>query len=659
MTEKLRATIAALVLLLILAPRAACADCKLLQLAEFHADISNGVPMLSGAINGQPIKILIDSGSEASMVMRNSAERLGLSETRQIGRMYGLGGDTEVTATLIKQLKVDSFVVANLSLRVAGDSSKYPWDLILGDDFLAKTDVEFDLADGFIRLFKPEGCEPAQLVYWGKPYSQATLLPWAQDQPSISTEVKLNGHTVMARLDTGASESTVDSATAESLGVSRDTPGANDAGAIHGLGPAPDDSWVANFESFALGDETISHPRLHVTRMLSRFKASETGSLIERRFADAPAFLVGADFLRAHRVFVANQEHLMVFSYSGGPVFLSAGDLAMLEYDRAISLNPDDADNYIKRGAARRRQKRWDLALQDFDEAVRLAPGNAEVFFGRGLTYDMKGDLDAAVRDYDESIRLKPDAFPAYIDRGVVHDERGELALAIADFDRAIRLKPDSAAALIHRGVVHRENGDLDLALRDENQALRLTPDDGYALTSRAEVYAARGEIDLALKDFDDAIRIHPTDADNYISRGAVHTDRREIAEAVRDFDQALHLRADDASALNGRCWARAVGNVALDAALADCNASLALAPHVAESLDSRAFVYFRLGQFNKAVVDENAALEIKPKLAGSLYIRGLSRRRLNDAGGDADLAAARLIDAKVADTYARLGVSP
>ena len=76
--------------------------------------------------------------------------------------------------------------------------------------------------------------------------------------------------------------------------------------------------------------------------------------------------------------------------------------------------------------------------------------------------------------------------------------------------------------------------------------------------------------------------------------------------------------------------------------------------------LDSRAFVYFRLGQFDKAVADDNAALGIAPKAASTLYVRGLAKRRLgNAAGGDADLAAAKAIYPKVADAYARLGVTP
>jgi tetratricopeptide (TPR) repeat protein len=561
MSERVRVAVAALVTLFLnLTYGVARADCKLLEIAEFHADISSGTPILTGAINGQPIKILIDSGSEASMVMRRSADRLGLVQTKLVGQhMYGLGGNTDVSATMIKQLKVDKFVTANLDLRVAGDrDSIQPFDLILGDDFLSQDDVEFDLANGFIRLFKPQGCQPAQLVYWGQPYAQAPLLPSAEHQPTIQAFVELNGHKVLASLDSGASESTVDTTVAESLGVSRSSPGAAGAGSIRGLGPRLDESWAATFDSFALGDEKIGHPRLHVTRMLNQFQETETGSRIQQRFDNAPAMLIGADFLRAHRVFVANQEHLLLFSYGGGPVFLSAEDLAKIEYDKAISLNPNDAEAYRKRGEMRRRSGQTDLALQDFDKAVSLEPG--------------------------------------------------------------------SAVALLERGAAHHQNGDLD----------------------------------LAEKDLSEAIRLNPKGPDAYEIRGILYTDRHEFALAVQDFDQAVRLNPSDADAWNGRCWARAVANTELNNALADCNAALALAPHAAGILDSRAFVYFRLSQFDKTVADEDAALGIDPKQAASLFTRGLAKRRLGDvAGGGGDIAKAQAIDPKVADTYARLGVTP
>jgi Flp pilus assembly protein TadD len=56
---------------------------------------------------------------------------------------------------------------------------------------------------------------------------------------------------------------------------------------------------------------------------------------------------------------------------------------------------------------------------------------------------------------------------------------------------------------------------------------------------------------------------------------------------AIRDFDEVLRLRPKDPEAFNNRCWANAVlGD--LQAALRDCNESLAIQPNYADALDSR-----------------------------------------------------------------------
>ena len=64
------------------------------------------------------------------------------------------------------------------------------------------------------------------------------------------------------------------------------------------------------------------------------------------------------------------------------------------------------------------------------------------------------------------------------------------------------------------------------------------------------------------------------------------------------------------------------------------------------------------MGQFAAAVDDYSSALRLAPNLASALYGRGLARLRQGDnAGGDRDVAAAKLIDLKVADAFARYGV--
>jgi tetratricopeptide (TPR) repeat protein len=50
--------------------------------------------------------------------------------------------------------------------------------------------------------------------------------------------------------------------------------------------------------------------------------------------------------------------------------------------------------------------------------------------------------------------------------------------------------------------------------------------------------------------------------------------------------------------------------------------------------LDTRGFVYLKLGQTENAIKDYDAALKLNPKLAGSLYGRGLAKTRKGDRNG-------------------------
>jgi hypothetical protein len=65
-------------------------------------------------------------------------------------------------------------------------------------------------------------------------------------------------------------------------------------------------------------------------------------------------------------------------------------------------------------------------------------------------------------------------------------------------------------------------------------------------------------------------------------------------------------------------------------------------------------------GNFPQAITDANSALAIDPKMPSSLYVRGLANLKSGNATeGNADIAAAKSIDAKIADTYAGYGVAP
>jgi hypothetical protein len=49
------------------------------------------------------------------------------------------------------------------------------------------------------------------------------------------------------------------------------------------------------------------------------------GDLFGYRGGEVPEMLLGLDFLRAHRMFVAHSQHKIYFTYTGGPVFQVTG----------------------------------------------------------------------------------------------------------------------------------------------------------------------------------------------------------------------------------------------------------------------------------------------------------------------------------------------
>ena len=75
--------------------------------------------------------------------------------------------------------------------------------------------------------------------------------------------------------------------------------------------------------------------------------------------------------------------------------------------------------------------------------------------------------------------------------------------------------------------------------------------------------------------------------------------------------------------------------------------------------MTNRGLVYLKLGRLDEAIADFVAALSIDPKLAFALYGRGLARQKKGDqAGGEADIAAARALKSTIADELAKYGVN-
>jgi tetratricopeptide (TPR) repeat protein len=92
---------------------------------------------------------------------------------------------------------------------------------------------------------------------------------------------------------------------------------------------------------------------------------------------------------------------------------------------------------------------------------------------------------------------------------------------------------------------------------------------------------------------------------------------------------------------------------------MGDCERSLQLDPADPGAFDARGLIHLRLRNYLAAIRDYDTALAANPNQATSLYGRGVAKIRSGNANaGNADLTEATKIDANIAATMTRLGVS-
>lgn len=559
--------------LILLQPAAATAADKC-QIASFVMPITMegtraSVPV---EINGKTERFWLDTGAWFSIMSQAKADQFGLHPQSAPPGFYmtGIGGSFTPSVVNIKDFTVSGAALHKVDFIVGGSDAG---NGLIGRNILANGDTEFDLAHGIVKLIKSQHCEKTAMAYWAgdKPYFIAKLMPEGPSDPirSFSTPVMLNDASVRADIDSGAI-TLVSRAAAERAGIDLKGPGAVPVQGISGFGRKITNGWRVRFASISVGEETILRVPLTVID-----GPITTGD-------NAPEMLLGIDYLLAHHMYVARAQRRIYFTYTGGPAFRrEPGDAQLPPVADAAMALPQGTH-----------------VVKAVDQAA--APVTAAEFSRRGAARLAQHDVKGAIADFTDAIRLEPNTVLGYRRRSEAYDEAGNDQAARADFDKAVALAPQDPELLRTRAWMRHHEGDDAGALADLATARRWTPAaslDALAITS-------------------------------------LYDELGQAREAVAIYDSIIANHRDDSrlgQLLNGRCWSRALANLALDQALADCNRALKLNPKNIAILDSRALVLFRQQKFALARADYDAALAQEADQTWIRYMRGRTMIKLGE----------------------------
>ncbi len=123
---------------------------------------------------------------------------------------------------------------------------------------------------------------------------------------------------------------------------------------------------------------------------------------------------------------------------------------AVKYYTRIIETEPDALTMKVvlnNRGIAYQNLGRSDLAIKDYQRVISMDPNHPQSYGNRGNVYDANGEYEKAVADYSKAIELKPDYADAYFNRASTFMKLRKYHDAEADFRKLLQIAPDDAAA--------------------------------------------------------------------------------------------------------------------------------------------------------------------------------------------------------------------
>ena len=321
--------------------------------------------------------------------------------------------------------------------------------------------------------------------------------------------------------------------------------------------------------------------------------------------------------------------------HSGFEVWQSLGELAPNEVAEAKRQARRIQSNAPRLVAPADARWRWDLdekerdartapILAAFDRAIAFArDDDYGPLIQKALFLQHVFEYEAALEVYDELIEESPSAW-AYLQRSSVLLAMDRGADAIDDLQASYDLEPyNSTAFSLAKELAYAGRTDQALELLE---ALPVGEDETIAYAdARATVAALIGDTGGALSMLEDEVAIKP----------------------------------ENSEVLNAECWFRGLFNVALETAINGCTRAVERADQPIAALDSRAMVSFRLGNYDAAIADLNTVLRLAPAIPDSRYLRGIVRLKKGDEAGRADIETALRMAPRLASFYARHGVAP
>ena len=293
--------------------------CEFPRLANFKLEKFDGLWTVPARINEYNVRLAVDTGASDVFISPMAATAMSLQENVQNIKTStsGLGGGSDLS----KPVETEHFVIGGFDIRnemvaLAATAIKYdispPLVGLLGRSYLGAFDVELDFPQSRMALYGSRHCKDGFLP-WTEPYIALTIKESVGDK--IFFDVKLDGKTLEAMLDTGSEVTILSSVGARAMGLSNAMIKSGPQFTLITTDGHNARAFVHNFHELEVGGQRWENPKLAVQTYAetdgpdsSMPGFRETLTWDRRRFGaqdlNSPIIL-GLDFLDRRKIWIS------------------------------------------------------------------------------------------------------------------------------------------------------------------------------------------------------------------------------------------------------------------------------------------------------------------------------------------------------------------
>lgn len=242
---------------------------------------------------------------------------------------------------------------------------------------------------------------------------------------------------------------------------------------------------------------------------------------------------------------IINNKSGMAQTYAGRAlcsVRLQIDSAAAKDLDIALKLNPQLHYTFQVIGLNAEMNGDLDGALGAYNKAISLNKNDAWSYAAKANVLYFKMDYKGAIAEFTKAIELNPNYSKAYGCRGILRNHQGDKSGALSDFNKCLTLSPRDAICAYNRGLFLVENAKLTAALKDFDLAIAVDSNDGWSYLKRGSIKTIFSDRDSALDDLNKAVVLLPTAPEAYWQRALCRWDSGDNLGAINDYKKACAL---------------------------------------------------------------------------------------------------------------------